>query len=51
MGVRFAIANKNEEREKSKRMIINYVIGLVVIFILLMAIPYFANFFAILLTS
>lgn len=40
MGVAIIIANKNEEKEKAKKMVINYVIGLVVIFALLVACPY-----------
>ena len=40
MGVFFAIAQKNEEKEKARKMIKNYVIGLVVIFAILVACPY-----------
>lgn len=40
MGVFFAIAQKNEDKEKSKKMIVNYVIGLVVIAIIVVACPY-----------
>lgn len=40
MGVAIIIANKNEEKEKAKKMVINYVIGIVVIFVLLVACPY-----------
>lgn len=40
MGVAIIIAHKNEEKEKAKKMVVNYVIGLVVIFALLVACPY-----------
>ncbi len=40
MGVFFAIAQKNEEKEKARKMIKNYVVGLVVIFVILVACPY-----------
>lgn len=37
MGVFFAIAQKNEDKEKARKMIKNYVIGFVVIFAILVA--------------
>ncbi len=40
MGIFFAIAQKNEDKEKARKMIKNYVIGLVVIFAILVACPY-----------
>ena len=40
MGVFFAIAHKNEDKEKARKMIVNYFIGLVVIFCILVACPY-----------
>ena len=40
MGIFFAIAQKNEEKEKARKMIKNYVIGLAVIFAILVACPY-----------
>ena len=40
MSVFFAIAQKNEDKEKARKMIKNYVIGLVVIFAILVACPY-----------
>ena len=40
MGVFFAIAQKNEDKEKARKMIKNYVIGLVIIFAILVACPY-----------
>lgn len=50
MGVFFAIAQKNEEKEKAKKMIVNYVIGLVVIFIILVACPFLVRGIAVLVT-
>ena len=40
MGVFFGIAAKNEDKEKARKMIKNYVIGLVVIAVILVACPY-----------
>lgn len=40
MGVAMIIARKNEEKEKAKRMIVNYGIGLIIIFAILVACPY-----------
>ena len=40
MGVFFVIAQKNEDKEKARKMIKNYVIGIVVIFAILVACPY-----------
>ncbi len=50
MGVFFAIAQKNEDKEKSKKMIVNYVIGLVVIAIIVVACPYLIRGIAALVT-
>lgn len=50
MGVFFAIAQKNEDKEKAKKMIINYVIGLVVIAIIVVACPYLIRGIAALVT-
>lgn len=50
MGVFFAIAQKNEDKEKSKKMIVNYVIGLVVIAIIVVACPYLISGIASLIT-
>ena len=50
MGVFFAIAQKNEDKEKAKKMIVNYVIGLVVIFAILVACPYLIRGIAALIT-
>ena len=40
MGIMLIIAHKNEEKEKAKKMFVNYLIGLVVIFGILVAAPY-----------
>lgn len=50
MGVFFAIAQKNEDKEKSRKMIINYVIGLVVIAVIIVACPYLIRGIAALVT-
>ena len=50
MGVMFAIALKNEDKEKAKKMIVNYVIGLIVIFCILVAAPYLVRGIAALVT-
>lgn len=50
MGVFFAIAQKNEDKEKAKKMIVNYFVGLVVIFAILVACPYLIRGIAVLIT-
>ena len=50
MGVFFAIAQKNEDKEKAKRMLVNYFVGLVVIFCILVACPYLIRGIAALVT-
>mgnify|MGYP003313020390 FL=1 len=40
MGIAIIIATKNEDKVKAKKMLVNYGIGLVVIFVLLVAAPY-----------
>lgn len=40
LGVMIIIAHKNEDKEKAKKMLINYGIGLIVIFCILIACPY-----------
>lgn len=50
MGVFFAIAHKNEDKEKARKMIVNYFIGLVVIFAILVACPYLIRGIAALVT-
>lgn len=39
MGIAIIIAHKNEGKAKAKKMLINYVIGLIVIFVILVAAP------------
>ena len=50
MGVFFAIAQKNDEKEKARKMLINYFIGLVVIFVIVVACPYLVRGIAALIT-
>ena len=50
MGVFFAIAHKNEDKEKARKMIVNYFVGLVVIFAILVACPYLIRGIAALVT-
>lgn len=40
IGVMIAIAQKNEDKEKARKMLINYVIGLVVIAVIVVACPF-----------
>lgn len=40
MGIKIIVAKKNDEKDKAYKMIKNYIIGLIVIFILLVALPY-----------
>lgn len=50
IGVAMIVAHKNEEKEKARRMIVNYIVGLIVIFAILVACPYLIRGIAILLT-
>lgn len=50
IGVMIAIAHKNEEKEKAKKMLINYVIGLVVIAVIVVACPFLIRGIAALVT-
>ena len=50
MGVCIITANKQEDKAKAKRMLINYVIGLVAIFAIVVACPYLVKGFAILVS-
>ena len=50
MGVAIIIANKNEDKAKAKKMLVNYGIGLVVIFAILVAVPYLVQGIALLVT-
>ena len=50
MGVFFAIAHKNEDKEKARKMLVNYFIGLVIIFSILVACPYLVRGIAVLVS-
>ena len=50
IGVMFAIAQKNEDKEKARKMLINYVIGLVVIAVIVVAAPFLIRGIASLVT-
>lgn len=50
IGVAYAIAHKNEDKEKAKKMLANYVVGLVVIAIIVVACPYLVRGIAMLIT-
>ena len=50
IGVALIIAHKNEDKEKAKKMLVNYVIGLVVIFVILVAAPFLIRGIAALVT-
>lgn len=50
MGIMIIIAHRNEDKEKAKRMLVNYLIGLVVIFGILVAAPYLVRGIAALIT-
>ncbi|MBQ8658939.1 MAG: hypothetical protein IJ506_07360 [Clostridia bacterium] len=43
MGIAIIIAHKNEDKAKAKKMLVNYGIGLIIIFGLLVAAPYLAR--------
>ena len=40
MGIAIIIAKKNDEKEKAKKMLVNYGIGMVIIFAILIAVPF-----------
>lgn len=50
LGVMIILAHRNEEREKAKKMLVNYLIGLVVIFAIVVACPFLVNGIAALVT-
>jgi phosphotransferase system glucose/maltose/N-acetylglucosamine-specific IIC component len=43
MGIAIIIATKNEDKAKAKKMLVNYGIGLIVIFTILVAAPYLVH--------
>ena len=50
MGVAMIVAHKNDDKEKAKKMLVNYLIGLVAIFGILVACPYLVKGIAVLVT-
>lgn len=50
IGVALIIAHKNEDKEKAKKMIINYLVGIIVIFCILVACPFLVRGIAILVS-
>lgn len=50
IGVMIAIARKNEDKEKAKKMLVNYVIGIVVIAVIVVACPFLIRGIAALIT-
>lgn len=50
IGVMIAIAHKNEDKEKAKKMLVNYVVGLVVIAVIVVACPFLIRGIAALVT-
>lgn len=50
MGVMMIIAHKNDDKEKAKRMLRNYIIGMIAIFVILMATPILVRGIATLIT-
>ena len=50
-GIAIIIANKNEDKVKAKKMLVNYGIGLIVIFAILVAVPYLVQGVAVLVTG
>ncbi len=42
MGIFYILARRSDDREKAKRMIVNYILGLVVIAVIIVAAPYLA---------
>lgn len=50
IGIAIIIAQKNEDKEKARKMLINYVVGLVVVFAIFVAAPYLVRGIAVLVT-
>ena len=50
MGIAIIVTHRNEEKEKAKKMLISYAVGMVVIFAILVACPYLIRGIAALLT-
>ena len=51
MGIAMIVARRNEEREKARKMVFNYCIGLIIIFAILVAAPYLVRGIAVLVTG
>ena len=51
MGIAIIVAHKNEDKQKARKMLVNYVIGLVVIAAILVACPYLVRGIAALIAS
>lgn len=51
MGIALIVAYKNEDKQKARKMISNYLIGLIVIFAILVAAPYLIRGIAYLVAS
>lgn len=50
MGVAMIIAHKNEDKEKAKKMLVNYLVGMVAIFCILVACPFLVRGIAVLVS-
>ncbi len=51
MGIAMIVARKNEEKEKAKKMVANYFIGMIIIFAILVAAPYLVHGIALLIAG
>ncbi len=51
MGIAIIVAHKNEDKQKAKKMLVNYLIGIVVIAVILVACPYLVRGIASLVAS
>lgn len=51
MGIAIIVAHKNEDKQKARKMLVNYVIGLVVIAVILIAAPYLVRGIAALISG
>lgn len=50
MGIAMIIAHKNEDKEKAKKMLVNYLVGMVAIFCILVACPFLVRGIAVLVS-
>ena len=51
MGIAMIVARKNEEKEKAKKMVVNYLIGMIIIFAIIVAAPYLVRGIALLIAG